>query len=439
VATISKAEKDRSVHYGWFIVAAGTFCIFACLGLGRFSLGMLLPSMGRALHLSYSQMGLISTANFIGYLAGVLISSTLMRRFGARKLIAASLLLVGASMISVGLADRLSLLILFYTATGIGSALANIPIMALVSIWFTSRSRGKAAGFIVIGSGPAIVLSGWLIPLINGLHTNGWRINWLILGLMVILVAALCHLVIRNSPREMGLEPVGNDGEHSPEIRNGEGFGNATLRSPVVLHCAAIYFLFGFTYVIYATFIVTALIREKGFPESMAGHFWSWVGLLSILSGPVFGTFSDRFGRKAALMTVFSIQAVAYLLIGLDLPEVFLYLSIGCFGIVAWSIPSIMAALVGDYVGLQRVAAIFGFVTFIFGLGQIAGPYLAGVIAQSTGRFSASFLMACGMALLAVLLSALLPETRRKTPQKSTDRAEMNILREKGLRNKGQV
>jgi len=413
VATTSEVERTRSVHYGWYIVAAGTLCIFACLGLGRFSLGMLLPSMGRALKLSYSQMGLISTSNFIGYLCGVLVSSRLMRRIGARKLIAASLLLVGVSMVSVGLAERLPLLILFYTATGIGSALANIPIMALVSIWFTSRRRGKAAGFIVIGSGPAIVLSGWLIPIINNQYANGWRINWFFLGIMVIVVAALCYFVIRNAPHEMGLEPVGA-GENSPEEPTTPEFRNVTLRSPVVLHCAAIYFLFGFTYVIYATFIVTALVQEKGFPESVAGHFWSWVGLLSILSGPVFGTFSDRFGRKAALMTVFSIQAVAYLLIGLDLPEIFLYLSIGCFGIVAWSIPSIMAALVGDYAGLQRVAAIFGFVTFVFGLGQIAGPYLAGVIAQLTGRFSGSFLMACGMAIFAVFLSALLPGAGKK-------------------------
>ena len=130
---------------------------------------------------------------------------------------------------------------------------------------------------------------------------------------------------------------------------------------------------------------------------------------MSLLSGPVFGTFSDRFGRKAALVTVFTIQAAAYLLMALDLPEIFLYLSIGCFGIVAWSIPSIMAALVGDYAGYRQVAAIFCFVTFVFGLGQITGPYLAGVLAQATGRFSGSFLMASGMAVLALVLSALLP------------------------------
>ncbi len=413
--TTSKPIQVRpSVHYGWFIVAAGTLCIFACLGLGRFSLGMLLPSMGRSLQLSYAQMGLISTANFIGYLAGVLISSKLMKAFGARRLIGASLLLVGLSMISVGLTNRLPLLIFFYMATGIGSALANIPIMALVSVWFTSRKRGKAAGFIVIGSGLAIVLSGWLVPLLNSRYTDGWRISWFVLGGTVSLAAAICSLVIRNSPQELGLEPIDSNKVRPAADDDGAQFRDVTLRSPIVLHCAAIYFLFGFTYVIYATFIVTALVREKGFPESVAGHFWSWVGLLSLLSGPVFGTFSDRFGRKAALITVFAIQAVAYLLMALDLPEIFLYLSIGCFGIVAWSIPSIMAALVGDYAGYRQVAAIFGFVTFVFGLGQITGPYLAGVLAQATGRFSGSFLMASGLAVLALVLSALLPAAGKR-------------------------
>ncbi|MCA1764697.1 MAG: YbfB/YjiJ family MFS transporter [Desulfobulbaceae bacterium] len=52
------------IHYGWHIVWSSTLGIFSCLGLGRFALGMLLPAMGASLGLSYSQMGLISTANF---------------------------------------------------------------------------------------------------------------------------------------------------------------------------------------------------------------------------------------------------------------------------------------------------------------------------------------------------------------------------------------
>jgi len=112
-----------------------------------------------------------------------------------------------------------------------------------------------------------------------------------------------------------------------------------------------------YTYVIYATFVVTTLVRERGFPESLAGNFWMWVGFLSLFSGPVFGTLSDRIGRKAGLMIVFTLQAVSYLLIATRLPGMFLYLSIVFFGIVAWSIPSIMAAAIGDYIGpTDRIA-----------------------------------------------------------------------------------
>jgi len=62
---ISCKKGFSTVHYGWYVVATGTLCLFASLGLGRFSLGVLLPSMGRALQLSYLQMGLIGTVTLL--------------------------------------------------------------------------------------------------------------------------------------------------------------------------------------------------------------------------------------------------------------------------------------------------------------------------------------------------------------------------------------
>ena len=58
----------------------------------------------------------------------------------------------------------------------------------------------------------------------------------------------------------------------------------------------------------------------------------------------------------------------------------------------------------------ERVAAIFGFITFVFGLGQVIGPFLAGLLAETTGSFAGSFLMAAVLALTAVFLSAFLPK-----------------------------
>lgn len=402
-----------NIHYGWIVMLAGTVCIFGCLGLGRFSLGMLLPSMGDALKLSYAQMGFISTANFVGYLAAVLASGRLMNLIGGRNIVTVGLLLVALSMMLISKAETTVAITTLYILTGIGSALANVPIMALISIWFCQHTRGRAAGFVVIGSGFAIILCGQLIPYLNGLHEQGWRTSWLSLGLIVLVCALICYLVLRNSPADIGMQPVGLKVGSKAEPQSLTTAAPLPIFSRIVLHCAGIYFLFGFTYVIYVTFIVTSMIEDRGYAESAAGLFWSLVGLLSLISGPIPGFFSDKFGRKAALTGVFLIQATAYLLVALPLPGFFLFLSIGCYGIVAWSVPSIISALVADYAGQQRVAAIFGFVTFIFGLGQISGPYLAGLVAEQTGDFSLSFLLAFCLALSGALLSFFLP-TRKK-------------------------
>ena len=86
------------VHYAWIIVVTGMLCIVACLGFGRFALGMLLPSMASTLKLSYSQIGFISTGNFLGYLASVLFCGSIARRMGPRRLIIIALLIIGTSM-----------------------------------------------------------------------------------------------------------------------------------------------------------------------------------------------------------------------------------------------------------------------------------------------------------------------------------------------------
>ena len=398
--------RSFSFHYGWVIVGTGALIIIACLGFGRFALGMLLPSMGVSLGLDYAQMGFISTGNFVGYLFAVVLSGLLTARLGARWLIVFGLTLVAGSMVAVSQAHSYLQVLVLYIVTGFGAGAANVPIMALVAHWFERSLRGRAAGFIVSGSGLAIVLSGWMIPAIN-LHAGaeGWRWSWMVLGGASLVITVIAGVLIRNRPAELGLQALGD---------NTGGVSAATVTKPVarsgrlLAHLGVVYFLFGFTYVIYATFIVTTLVQERGFSETSAGQFWMWVGAISILSGPLFGTLSDRLGRKRALMMVFALHTAAYLLVALRLPDGFVYLSIFLWGIGVWSIPSIMAAAVGDYLGAERAAAAFGTITLFFGVGQIVGPGLAGVLADYSGTFAWSFAMAAGMTALAVILSSAL-------------------------------
>lgn len=393
--------------YRWVIVLAGIAGLFASLGLGRFSLGMMLPSMGEALVLTYSQMGLISTVNFCGYLMAVLLCGILTARLGERLLISVALTLVALSMVLIGFSSHYLLILLLYFLTGVGSALSNVPIMALIAVWFDGRSRGRAAGLCVMGNGLGILVTGKGVPLFNNM-ADGWRVSWVVLGCLAGCIAVLCFFLFRNRPKEDEEGPTETVATAAAAARQ-TGSVQKVAGKNIFYHCGAIYFLFGCTYVIYVTFFVTALVQERGLSEQVAGSLWSWVGLLSLVSGPLFGYLSDVFGRKTTLAAVFFIQTTAYLLAAAKLPMFSVYISLGCFGLVAWSIPSIIAALVGDHAAPERTAAMFGFVTFLFGIGQIIGPAFAGFLAEQSGSFSISFLLAAVLTGAAMILSLLLP------------------------------
>src|ERR1700704_6008678 len=52
------------------------------LGIGRFAYALVLPDMRDSLQWSYSAAGFMNTINAVGYLAGALVASRLIRRFG---------------------------------------------------------------------------------------------------------------------------------------------------------------------------------------------------------------------------------------------------------------------------------------------------------------------------------------------------------------------
>lgn len=379
------------LHYGWIIALTGTAVLFSCLGLGRFSLGMLLPSMGKSLNLSYSQMGLIGTGNFAGYMISVVLAGIISRRIGSRWTIFLGLILVGCSMIFISKTMGFVGIIALYVTTGIGSGLANVPMMGLVSHWFLKNNRGRAAGTMLSGNGIAIVFAGMYIPWVNSsMGSEGWRTGWLTIGIISIFIAFIAGFLLRNDPGEKGLAPLGND-ETDPMPSVKDSTKRKESHKWTMVHLGSIYSLFGATYVVYATFIVTTLINERGFGENTAGNFWAVVGALSIFSGPLFGWLSDRLGRKIGMMLVYTLFTISYALVAANLPDTFLYASIGIFGIAVWSIPTIMSAAVGDYAGPDRAVKAFGFITLFFGAGQITGPAVAGFLADITGTFSIAF------------------------------------------------
>lgn len=399
-------------HYGWVIVVACILTTFSCFGLARFAFAMLLPGMQGGLNLSYEQMGYLGTANFGGYLLAVAATPSVLAHWRPRLTLGAALGLIAVTLAAMSWVQTFTSLMLLYLVTGFDSGLANISGVVLIAFWFRRERRGQAAGLMVVGSGLAIMFSGWVVPRLNQLEGfEGWRLSWLLFALIVAVFALIVFFLVRNTPEECGLQPVGRPlvvtaADVSSSYPAGSG--------RTLLLLGLLYLAFGLTYMVYGTFFVTSLVAEHGYSEALAGQFWSWVGFFSIFSGVLFGTLSDKIGRRLGLMLVFMIQTAAYLLAGSGLGAVALMLSVVLYGVTAWSIPAIMAAAVGDYLGAAKAAGGFALITFFFAGGQVCGPAIAGMLAEHYGSFAPAFLLAALMTVAAALFSLTLP--RRSSP-----------------------
>ncbi|WP_328755300.1 MFS transporter [Geomonas propionica] len=393
-------------------MATAALGVFSCFGLARYAYSVLLPGMQTGLGLTYDRMGFIGTGNFVGYLLSVLAAPRLMKRLKPRRMAALGLLIIGAGMIAIGASSSLAAIIPLYALVGMGSGFTNIPLMALVTYWFRSEQRGKAAGLVIAGNGIGIILAGLLIPFLNRTYgALGWRSGWIALGAICLIVAGVAALLLRNHPSDLDLEPVGRKVAPSPEqFLHHEHKGDGR----VLCHLGMLYLVFGVTFMVYGTFIVTTMVKEYGLTEAQAGLYWSWVGFFSFFSGIGFGTLSDKIGRKRGLALVFAVQSAAYLLAGMKVGTAGLIVSLILYGSTVFAIPAIMAAAVGEYLGLNRASSAFATITIFFGVGQVIGPAGAGIIAKASGAFTMPYLISGALTAVALVCALLLPPPRER-------------------------
>ena len=398
----AKAAVEKATprfHYGYVVLTMIVLAVFGSLGLARFGYASILPAMQDSLKLTNAQTGELQSWNSVGYLLVVVFAGILASHYGPRVVISISLLIVALAMIASGLfpvfdAERIAR---FFT--GVGGAGANVPAMALISAWFGAKRRGLANGAGVAGSSVGLIVTGPLIPVIlNQYGAEGWRVSWYVLGAMGLATFVLCLAFLRNRPSEMGLLPIGESEAESTK-RNAEKKASAldwglVYKSKVLWQLAAIYFAFGFSYIIYSTFFVRYLVKEAGFDANGAGTLWLQVGIVTTLSGFIWGAASDRWGRRIPLIAVFALQGLSFIIFGSSHNLIAVYFSAALFALTAWSIPALMSALAGDIFGARLAPAAFGLMTIIFGIGQIVSPYLAGAIADATGSFAQAFLIA---------------------------------------------
>jgi len=407
--------NHSKLHYGWVVIFMGLLTTIAAHGFGRMSYTIILPAMKDGLQFNYTQLGLLGTGNFIGYLTMAIIGGFLAARFGTRIVITFALILMGVTMVLTGLANSFGFAFAMRLLTGLGNGASYVPAMALGSAWFAMKRRGFATGIVSAGIGAGTLISGLLVPpILVVFGQNGWRYSWYILGGAVLVISGIVYAFVRSRPEEKGLQQVGttatpaNPPASSDIKRTSSLQWTGVIKMGSVWYLGVVYFFYGFSYIIYMVFFAAYLIKEMGFTQQAAGGLWALVGGLSVFCGVIWGGISDKIGRSKGAALAYLVLAVSYIIYALVKAPFGFYLSAVVFGLTAWSIPTIMAATAGDFVGPRLSPAGLGFITLFFGIGQALGPALGGYLADATQSFTVAFLVAGGISLVGMILSLYL-------------------------------
>ena len=400
------------MHYAWIITFTGVIIVLFGHGFARMSYSVILPFMKDALSLTYTQAGLIATGNLIGYMLFTTFGGFFAARFGPRKVISISLFVMGVTLFLTGFSNSFSFAFVMRLITGAGNGGCFVPMMSLPAAWFVARKRGLAIGIVNIGVCVSLSFSGLLLPpVITHFGPEGWRYAWYLIGGGVFLCSFLCFGLVRNNPHEKGLRMCGEEscGEPSappPAMTLFAAFRRVMTESEIwKLGC--VYFMYGFSYMIYLTFLVAYLTKEVGIDTAEAGRIFAIIGIVAIFGGVLWGFISDIIGRRYGCVCIYLVLALAYALPGFFKGVQVSYLSAVMFGI-AFSVPVLMAAAAADAVGGQLAPAALGVITLIFAIAQIFGPFVGGWIKDATGTFRYAFMLSAAVALAGALSSLLL-------------------------------
>ena len=375
-----------------FTAIAGALAMASVMGFGRFSLTPILPGMIVDLGLSSTEAGVIAAANFTGYLVGA-VGGAFGWAAGRERLIGlAALFLTAVLLAGMGVADSVAAFIALRFLSGVASALAMIFITSIV-LGHAARAGSEAvqsAHFAGVGLG--IAASSLMVTLV-GLSGFGWRADWLAGAAIAFAVFIAVARLLPRSPFHSSQVP------REPPI----------VWSPAIILTTLSYGLFGFGYVVTATFIVT--MARMGNTGTMV-EFLTWfvTGLAAAASLFLWRPVMLRIGLGGAYLAGLLIEAIGVLAsVALPLPAA--PLVGGALLGATFMIITAYGLRLGRALSPASQRRALAFMTAAFGIGQILGPLVAGWLAERTGSFSAPSLVAA--AVLLVSSALVLPVLRR--------------------------
>lgn len=345
------------------ILLGGILGMIVVMGIGRFAFTPILPLMQRDLGMSNSLAGWLAGLNYLGYLAGAVFCSFVPRLLRSHPVALGFLLLSIVTTAAMGLTESVFWWGSLRFVGGVASAILFIILSAEVGEALLRRGYGHWAGVLYGGVGAGIALSGLTVPWLD--QIGQWAGAWIGMGILAALLT-VAGIVIAQSTID------------APNMTTNWPTQKKSLLSLWPLVVA--YFFEGLGYVVTATFIVAIVAKTPGL-GAYAPYSWVAVGLAAVPSTVLWPLLSRRIGNKKALLAAYLLQAAGiFVSAGANtiIEVMFAAMTFGgtFLGIVALTLAEGNARMKNDG---NRAAAIL---TASFGVGQIVGPVLAGLLAD---------------------------------------------------------
>ena len=370
----------------------------AAMGIGRFVYTPILPVMADALGWSKVDAGLVASLNFLGYLVGALVIGAKVFASNPRRWLLTALAISSVTTAAMSLTSHLYPMMALRFTGGIASAFVIVCASTLVLERLAASGRARLAAIHFAGVGAGMVGSAIIVATLTAVGT-GWRGLWAASGLAAFIAAAFVALLVPPISMQQSGKPVQAAGSNAGALA----------------WIALAHGLFGFGYVITATFLV-AIVRDTATIRPLEPWIWILVGLAAIPSVPVWQWLGRRIGLLPAYAVVCLVEAI------------------GVAASVEWvSMTGVCVSAIllgGTFMGLTALGLMaarelssgqpqraIGLTTASFGFGQMIGPTVAGIMSEQSGSLRGASLLAAAALVLAAVLAVVASRKARVRQQ----------------------
>ncbi|EMA6343770.1 YbfB/YjiJ family MFS transporter [Bacillus cytotoxicus] len=370
----------------WKMIVAGIFSLIAVMGINRFAYTPIISFMEKQVHVEADLAGYLASSNYLGYLLGAFFIGfrTIMNR---EKVLHYCLLLNVLSTIFMGFTSSIAIWFSLRFIGGFTSAIVFVLASSIVLDYLFQRNKVMLSGMIYSGVGMGIICAGVFAPLFNS--TSNWQGAWIGLGLISFCLTIFVWKWLKEDTKHTEKK------SKVPSIHTNH-------RKNYLFWLILAYGFEGFGYIITGTFLVT-IVERMTHSLFYASCSWIIVGIAVIPSSYLWSSLAQKYGTTRTLTFAYILQMIS-ILSPLLLPNVLgAFLSALFLGGTFVGI-TILTTTEAKRIKPNESNKIIGYTTGVYGIGQIIGPILTGVIAKQTDSFFLPLLIAALTLFIAILL-----------------------------------